>query len=136
MILKGRKIVGGEAQGETLVTTQPISFLGGVDPETSKIIEKNHELKNEITVGKILVFPFGKGSTVGSYVLYQLGKNNMAPAAIINQETEPIVAVGAALAKVPLIDHVAINKFQTGMFAKINADEGIIALEKKQNVKR
>ena len=64
--LKGRVIYKGKAQGEALVTTQPISFYGGVDPATGIIIEKGHELQGQSVKGKILVFPTGKGSTVGS----------------------------------------------------------------------
>jgi predicted aconitase with swiveling domain len=72
MELKGRIISRGTAEGEALTTTMPISFYGGVDPETSEILEKGHELQGKQIKGKILVFPNGKGSTVGSYTLYRL----------------------------------------------------------------
>ena len=84
MELKGRIIYRGIAEGEALTTSQPISFYGGVDPETSEILEKGHELQGKLIKGKILVFPTGKGSTVGSYTLYRLKKGGVAPAGIIN----------------------------------------------------
>jgi uncharacterized protein len=72
MKLQGRKIYPGQAEGEALVTRMGISFFGGVDPESGRIVEKGHELEGETVSGKILVFPTGKGSTVGSYTLYRL----------------------------------------------------------------
>ena len=95
MELKGRIISKGVAEGEALTTTMPISFYGGVDPETSEILEKGHELQGKQIKGKILVFPNGKGSTVGSYTLYRLEKGGGAPAGIINRDCETVVAVGA-----------------------------------------
>lgn len=86
MELKGRIISRGTAEGEALSTSQPISFYGGVNPTTSEIIEKGHELQGEKIEAKILVFPNGKGSTVGSYTLYRLKKSGLAPAGIINKE--------------------------------------------------
>ena len=71
MILTGRKIWAGKVHGEALVTTQGISFFGGVDPETGRVVEKGHSLEGQSISGKILVFPTGKGSTVGSYTLYR-----------------------------------------------------------------
>ena len=83
MKLQGRKIYQGRAEGEALVTSMGISFFGGVDPECGVVVEKGHELEGQAICGKILVFPTGKGSTVGSYTLYRLKKAGLAPAAII-----------------------------------------------------
>ena len=124
--LKGRIIYKGKAEGEALVTTQPISFYGGVDPNTGVVTEKGHELQGQSVKGKILVFPQGKGSTVGSYTLYRLKKNGAAPAAMINKETETIVAVGAIISEIPFVDKVDINKIKTG--DKVKVENGIISL--------
>jgi len=62
----------------------------------------------------VLVFPTGKGSTVGSYSLYRLAKAGLAPAAIINAESEPIVAVGAIIGDIPMVDRVDITQIHTG----------------------
>ncbi len=99
----------GRAEGVALVTSQPISFLGSVDPKSGIVIEKGHELTGKSIKGKILVFPGGKGSTVGSYVIYQLKKNGAAPLAMINIRAEPIVAVGAIISNIPLVDRVEKN---------------------------
>jgi predicted aconitase with swiveling domain len=114
MEMKGRIIYKGKAEGEALATTQPISFYGGVDPNTGTVIEKGHELQGVSVKGKILVFPQGKGSTVGSYTLYRLKKNGVAPAGMINRECETIIAVGAIISEIPCIDKVYINQIKTG----------------------
>lgn len=104
-----RVIVPGDVEGEVLYTEQPISFYGGVDLKTSIIIQKGHELEGKSIAGKIFVFPHGVGSTVGSYVLYGLKKYNAAPLAIINQETETIIATGVILADIPCFDQIDIK---------------------------
>ena len=119
MELKGRIISKGTAQEEALVTSQPISFYGGVDPNTGEVLEKGHELQGKSVKGKILVFPTGKGSTVGSYTLYRLKKNGMAPAGIINRECETVVAVGAIISEIPCVDKIDISKIDTGDMIRI-----------------
>lgn len=131
VIIPGRSIVKGRGSGKLLVSPVPISFLSGVDPETGIIIEENHPLQGETVEGKILVFPFGKGSTVGSYVMYALKRNGKAPAAIINEEVEPIIAVGAIIAGIPMIDRTAIplSRLQTGEMATVDGDTGELRIE-------
>ncbi|MEM2982867.1 MAG: DUF126 domain-containing protein, partial [Candidatus Bathyarchaeia archaeon] len=70
--LRGRGLVKGIVEGEALVSRQPISFLGGVDPATGIIMERGHELEGCIVTDKVLVFPHSKGSTVSSYVLFSM----------------------------------------------------------------
>ncbi len=120
--LKGRIIYKGKAEGEALTTKQPISFYGGVDPNTGVVIEKGHELQGISVKGKILVFPQGKGSTVGSYTLYRLKKNGAAPAGMVNKECETIVAVGAIISEIPCVDKVDIFKIKTGDRVRIEGD--------------
>ena len=128
MELKGRIISKGIAEAEALTTTQPISFYGGVDPETSEILEKGHELQGKRIKGKILVFPTGKGSTVGSYTLYRLKKGGIAPAGIINRECETVVAVGAIISEIPCVDEVDISKIKTG--DTIRLENGVVTIKK------
>ncbi len=109
MKLKAHIVSRGKAQGEALVTSQPISFLGSIDTKTGNVVEKGHELAGKSVKGKVLVFPGGKGSTVGSYAIYQLRKNGAAPCAMINIKAEPIVAVGAIISDIPLVDRVEKN---------------------------
>jgi len=122
MEMKGRIISKGKAEQEALVTSMPISFYGGVDPNTGEVIEKGHELQGKSVNGKILVFPTGKGSTVGSYTLYRLKKNGAAPAGIINRECETVVAVGAIISEIPCVDKIDISKIATGDLIRIETD--------------
>ncbi len=126
--MKGRTISPGTAQGFALVSHEPVSFYGGIDVTTGIVIEKGHELEGQCVKDKILVFPQGKGSTVGSYVLYGLKKNGVAPKAIINKETETIVATGAILADIPTIDGIDITAIKTGDKLIVDADNGTIEL--------
>jgi hypothetical protein len=120
----------GKAEGEVIVSKEPIGFYGGIDAKTGIVIEKGHELEGKCVKGKILVFPQGKGSTVGSYVIYGLKKNGVAPAAIVNQETETIVATGVILAGIPCVDKIDISKISTGDRLKVDADEASVELMK------
>ncbi len=120
--MKGRIINPGKAEGEALVSSEPIGFLGGVDPKTGEVIEKGHPLEGRNVKGRVLVFPTGKGSTVGSYVIYGLKKNGAAPAAIVNRETETIVATGAILADIPCVDGIDVEKIRTGDTVKVDGD--------------
>ena len=132
--LKGRTIARGSAEGEVLLSRDPISFLGSVDPETGIIVEESHALAGKSIKGKVLVFPHGKGSTVGSYVMYQLKKNGAAPVAIINLETEPIVAVGAIISEIPLVDMLDKSPYEVlkdGDLVRVDGNGGYVeTLEK------
>ncbi len=131
MILRGRSVSPGRVEGEALVTKEPISFFGGVDPKTGVVIEKDHELEGKCVKDKILVFPFGKGSTVGSYVIYGLKKNGVAPKAIVNKETETIVASGVILAGIPCVDQVEIEKIKNGDKVVVDGDKGMVEILEK-----
>ena len=129
MEIKARTISRGKASGPALVTKEPISFLGGVDPKTGDVIEKGHPLEGRNVAGTVLIFPNGKGSTVGSYVMLQLAKNKKAPAAVINVSAEPIIAVGAIISSIPMVDKPEKDIYpliKDGMKIKIDADNGTI----------
>jgi len=127
--MKGRIISPGKARGEAIVSRAPLSFYGGLDPKTGIVIEKGHEIEGQCVKDKILVFPQGKGSTVGSYVIYGLKKNGVAPAAIVNRETETVVATGVILAGIPCVDRIDIDKIKTGDKLIVDADEGTVEFE-------
>jgi predicted aconitase with swiveling domain len=106
-----------------------ISFFGGVDPESGVVVEKGHELEGQSIAGKVLVFPSGKGSTVGSYTLYRLKQAGKAPAAIVNAECETITAVGCIIAEIPCIDLVDIQQLTTGQLLEIDGEAGLLVLK-------
>jgi predicted aconitase with swiveling domain len=124
--LMGRVIKSGTAAGLALVSPEPIGFLGGVDPETGLVVEPGHPLQGQNVAGRALVFPTGKGSTVGSYVLYRMARAGTAPAAIINAESEAIVAVGAIIAGIPMVDQIDITKIRTGDRVVLQDDRVVI----------
>ena len=124
MKLTGRTICVGRAEGTALVSSSPMSFYGGVNPDTGEIVERGSELAGESVKGKVLVFPHGKGSTVGSYVLYRLAKNGVAPCAIVNAKCETIVAVGAIISEIPCVDMIDVGKIRSG--AKVRVDGPIV----------
>jgi predicted aconitase with swiveling domain len=129
MEIKARAISHGRGAGEALVSQEPISFLGGIDPKTGQVIEKGHSLEGKNVAGKVLVFPYGKGSTVGSYVMLQLAKNGKAPAAIINVSAEPIIAVGAIISGIPMVDKPDVDAFRlikSGQRIEVDGDKGSI----------
>lgn len=129
MKLEGRKIFKGIATAEALVTTQGISFYGGVDPETGIVIEVGHELEGQSVIGKVLVFPTGKGSTVGSYTMYWMKKANTAPVAIVNKEIDTIIAVGCIISDIPCVDKINISQIKTGQMVTVNGSEGSVEVK-------
>jgi len=105
-----------------------LSFLGGVDYDTGVVIEKNHNLKGESLKDRVLCFPSGHGSTVGSYVLYSLVKKGLGPKAIVNQVADPVVVVGSIIAEIPMIDQIDIKQIRTGDLVEVDGDKGTVKI--------
>jgi len=129
--LIGRSVVTGFAKGRALVSTKPISFLGEVNGETGKVTRVGHELEEKSVKGVVLCFPHGHGSTVGSYVIYNLAKRGMGPAAIINEVADPVVVVGAIIGEVPMIDGIDITQISTGDLVEVDASKGSVKILKE-----
>jgi predicted aconitase with swiveling domain len=129
MMLKGRMISKGKVEGIAIVSSKPISFYGGVDPNTGVVVERGHDLEGQSIKDKIFVFPNSTGSTVGSYTMLRLRKNNVAPKAIINRECETIVAVGAIISDIPCVDKIDVEKIKTGDKLVIDADKGEVFVQ-------
>jgi len=125
--LRGRVIYEGNAEGMALVSSSPMSFYGGVNPDTGEVVERESELRGKSVKDKVLVFPHGKGSTVGSYVLYRLAKNGVGPSAIVNSKCETIVAVGAIISEIPCVDMIDIDKIKTG--TRVRVDGALVQLK-------
>lgn len=132
--VKCRCISKGTGEGEALVCHQPIGFNFGVDVHRGVIIEHGHELEGQSFKDKVLIFPFGKGSTGGSYVVYQVACEGTGPAAIINQNTETIIAVGAIMGHIPVVDHMEedpYSQIENGDWVKVDAVTGTVTITKK-----
>jgi len=127
--MKGRTISPGKAKGIAIVSNEPIGFYGGIDSKTGFVIEEGHPLEGRCIKDKILVFPCGKGSTVGSYVIYGLKKNGVAPRGIINEETETIVATGVILAGIPCVDKINIKKIKEGDTVLLDAENALVTIK-------
>jgi len=131
--IKGSGVGKGLVKGEALVTEEPISFNNGVDPTTGLVIEVGHALKGQSVSGKILVFPVGKGSTGGSYVLYDLADRGLAPAAIINSRGDTVIVTGCVMGKIPLVhkcDKDPVASIATGDTVEVEPESGIVKVYK------
>ncbi|MEY3672035.1 MAG: hypothetical protein RI904_1692 [Pseudomonadota bacterium] len=134
LILQGRKIVKGKASGEAVVTSEAISFNGGVDNMTGIVTEPGHELEGVNIAGKVLVFLTGKGSTGGSYKIYDMVSRGTAPVAFIQVNPEPITTIGAIIGNIPVVAGLNENPtiaIATGDFVELDADAGKVEVTKK-----
>ncbi len=128
MKLSGRRISRGRAEGVGLVSTSPISFLGDVDPESGLIADHKSDIFGESIQGRVLAFPFGRGSTVGSYVMYSTKRNKRAPLAIINERAEAVVATGAVISGIPMMDGIDVGLLRTGDKMVVDAEGSFVEL--------
>jgi len=124
--LPARTIRSGRAEGPALVSSVPIGFLGGVDPDTGVVLEPLHPLQGQSVKGTVLVFPTGKGSTVGSYTILRLARSGAGPVAIVNEESEAIVAVGAIISDIPMVDQVDITQIHDGDWVVVDGDKVLV----------
>jgi len=132
--LHGRKVVGGCAEGEALVTRETISGWGGVNAMDGTIIETRHELRGQSFKDKVLVFRGAKGSSGWSAVFHFSRLAGTAPKAMIFTEMTTKVALGAVVVRVPSItelDQDPLEIIETGDWVKVDADNGIIEIQKK-----
>lgn len=129
VMFKGKSIVKGYFRGEALVTSMPISFLGGVDPSTGVIVEVHHELRGKVLADKALILPHGKGSTVGSYVIYSLAKRGLAPRAIATIRADLMILTGCVISGIPLLSGVpreALSLIKCGDIVEVDAIHGTL----------
>jgi predicted aconitase with swiveling domain len=130
--VKAKTVSKGVAKGVALVTRTPISFTGGVDPDTGIVREPGHELEGQSIAGKILVFPSGKGSTTGSWQFYATYKRGNAPVGMINVRAEGVVAVSAVLTKTPMVHELDTNPLDliaSGDIVTVDGDKGFVEIE-------
>lgn len=140
IIIKCCAVIRGVAKGEALVTSQPISFWGGLDPKSGVVMDVRHELYGKNISGKVLVFPYGIGSVSGTTVFLEASRCGKAPIAIVNLETEPIIAVGVILAEklygktIPIVDKPERNPIEvirTNDLVRVNANLGVIEVTRR-----
>lgn len=135
LVLGGRKVVGGNAEGEALVTQDTISGWGGVNPMTGTVIESRHELVGQSFAGKILVFPGAKGSSGWSAIFHMAKLAGKAPAGLLFNVMTTKVALGAVVMRVPSMTDLnqdPLDRIQTGDWIRINADLGVVEVWKNK----
>ena len=134
IVLRGRKVVGGCAEGEALVTKDRISGWGGIDPRTGTVIETRHQLKGVSFAGKVLVFPGAKGSSGWSAQFHVARLAGTAPVAMLFNEMTTKIALGAVVAHAPSVtdfDQDPLQVIATGDWVKVDGDNGIVEVTKK-----
>ena len=134
IILRGRKVVGGCAEGKALVTRQTISGWGGIDPMTGTIIETRHELRGQSFKEKVLVFPGAKGSSGWSNAFHMTRLTNSAPKALVFNQMTTKVALGAVVLHTPAVtnlDQDPLNIIETGDWVKVDGDRAVVEVWKK-----
>jgi len=124
--LIGRPIVAGSAKGTALVSTEPLSFWGGVCPRTGEVIDRRHELSGENVAGKVFVLPTGRGSSTSSAILMQSIKAGVAPAAIINLSVDPMLALGSIVSDELYHRAVPVVILQQEDFSSIKKDDYLV----------
>jgi len=134
IVLHGRCVVGGQAEGEALVTTQAISGWGGIDSRTGTIVETRHELRGRSFAGKVLVFPGAKGSSGWSNAFHLTRSMGVAPAAMLFNDMSAKIALGAVVTRAPALtdfDQDPLRVIATGDWVKVDADRGIVEVRKR-----
>lgn len=134
IVLRGRKVVGGCAEGPALVTTQTISGWGGIDVMTGTVIETRHELRGRSFKDKVLVFPGAKGSSGWSAYFHMTRLANSAPKAMIFTKMTTRIALGAVVMRAPAVTDLDGDPFsviETGDWVVVDADRGIVEIRKQ-----
>lgn len=125
-VLHGRALVAGRAEGRALVSAEPLSFWGGLDPHTGEIIDRRHDRSGQVVIGRILVFPQGKGSSTSSAILLESVRAGTAPAAIINSMVDPIVALGSIVAEELYHRSIPVVVLEPGDFGAIREGDRLV----------
>ena len=133
---EARTLVPGEANGPALVLDEPLSFWGGVDPATGDIIDVHHPQRDANVAGRVLVMPSGRGSSSSSSVLAEAIRAGTAPVAIVLLEPDPILALGAIVARelygrtIPVVVVAPDAAFQTDELVTVRAEAQGARLER------
>ena len=134
IVLRGRCVVPGRAEGEALVTRMSVSGWGGIDSRTGTIVETRHDLRGISFAGKVLVFPGAKGSSGWSNAFHLTRTFGVAPAAMLFNEMTTKIALGAVVTRAPAMtdfDQDPLDCIATGDWVVVDADRGVVEIRKK-----
>ena len=138
IVLRGRKVVGGRAQGEALVTHDTVPGWGGVNPLKGVITETRHELRGQSLKDKILVCRGAKGSSGWSAMYHTMRLAQTAPKALVFNEMTTKIALGAVVMRVPSVtdlDRDPLGVIETGDWVVVDGDAGTVEVEKRRTEK-
>lgn len=99
-VYKGRALIPGDASGEVLLSRRAFTFAHGVDPSTGRVTDVHSDIRGENVKGKVLFYPFGKGSTTSSAWFLETAREGNLPAAIVTEATDLSAVIGSTLAKI------------------------------------
>jgi len=128
-----KSVVSGVSEGFALVSSEPFSFWGDLDPKTGRIINPRSSLFGESVKSRVFVYPGGRGSSTTSAILLEAIRCSNAPCAIINLQVEPIIAIGILVAQeiyhnvvlpVAAVSEEAFHRLQTGDYLLVDTVVG------------
>jgi predicted aconitase with swiveling domain len=137
VLISGRGRVEGQVEAEAIVSRLPFGFWQGLDPQTGLVIDQRHDLVGQSLKDKVFVYPYGRGSTGTPGIFLEAVRNKVAPVAIINLTSEPMIQVCALLAKsffgksIPVVDGLEKNPIETiktGDMVKIDGRAGTVEI--------
>jgi len=124
--MKGHAIVPGDAEGDALVTGEPLSFWGGFDFRTGDIIDKHHPLAGVRAAGRILAVPFSKGSSTTTAVLLEAVRAGTAPAAMLTTGADAFFALASIVAGVMYGKSFPVVALDSSDFASLQSGVRLI----------
>lgn len=134
IVLRGRPVIGGVAEGEALVSMETLSGWGGVDPRTGTVIETRHPLRGQSFRDKVLVFRGAKGSSGWSSMFHLCRLSGTAPRAMVFNEMTTKIALGAVVMRIPAVtglERDPLDLVQTGDWVRVDGDRGLVEIRKR-----
>ena len=117
--IQGEALTSGSARGPVLFSDTALSFWGGVAPTSGEVIDRHHPLSGQIITGKVLAIPKGRGSCTGSSVLMEVILNGNGPSALVLEQTDEILALGAIVAELVFGRALPVVSVGSAAFARL-----------------
>ena len=140
-VLKGKGYIDGIVEAEAIVSEKPFGFWQGIDTETGVVKDKRHDLYGQSLKGKVFIYPYGRGSTAYSGVFVDAVRSKVAPVALVNRKTEPMIIVGSVLAQecyqmtIPVLDQLEpdpIKTVKSGDIVRVDGKAGTLEIVKRK----
>ncbi|GHV39729.1 hypothetical protein AGMMS49546_12280 [Spirochaetia bacterium] len=135
LVLKGRKVYGGIAEGYALVMKDALGGMGVYDVSTGTVTESGNHWEGEAVTGKVLVYKTGKGSSSWAGYYKSMASLGTGPVAHVITKSNSQTALGVVLSKIPAVtelDQDPTEVISTGDWVKVDGDKGIVEVTRKQ----